>query len=134
MAIVERGGDFLASFKASASLSVIAATVYCSASGTVAAITTLTQYPIGVVHDKSKGGAGTSVLINLFKPTRRAKAGGTVTAATKVRLNTGTATWIDLAGGTNTAIGPYAIAITGATTANALFEMYPDVSPALSLA
>jgi hypothetical protein len=119
MSNVTRGGEFLATFKAGATLSTLYKPVYVSASGTVAEINTTTNFPIGMVAEKSTGGAGSAVGINLFTPTKKSIALGTVTAGARVSLNNGGG-YVDATTGTVVA----GIAVTGAST-NETFELYP---------
>jgi hypothetical protein len=131
MANVERGNPFFASLKAAATLSTKYALVYLSASGTVAQVNTATNIPIGTVEDTSSGGAGTSVLINLFSPTRRALAGGTVTAGSRVSIATGTAYIIDAATAVASVIG---VAVTSASIAGETVEFIPaSILPAATI-
>jgi hypothetical protein len=126
MANVARGGANVATFKASATLTTLYEPVYISASGTVAAVNTVTNVAIGTVEQKSKAGAGSSVDINLFQPTRMALAGGTVTAGGKVTFSTGTSRIIDAV--TNGA-APIGIAVVGASTASETVEYIPSIAP-----
>jgi len=120
MANVSRGGEFLATFKASATLSTLYKPVYISASGTVAEIATVTSFPIGTVAEKSTGGAGSAVGINLFAPTKRSLALGVVTAGARVMLSNGGG-YVDATTGTAVA----GIAVTGAGFSGETFELYP---------
>jgi len=127
--IVERGPSFYATFDAAASLSTIGESVYISADNTVAVVNTNTNYAIGTVGQKSSGGEGSSVGINLFLPTRKAIAGGTVTAGGRVMQQASTAKFVDLAG-TLTSVHASGIAITGAGTDGELFEFIPQIGVA----
>jgi len=124
MAIVQRGGSFRGTFKAAASLSVLYQAVYISAANTVAAVTTQTNYAIGVVAQKSTGGAGTAVGIDMFLPSRHGLAGGTVTAGLRLMQATGTANFINAAG-TLTGAPVCGIAVTTASDSGEEIEFIP---------
>lgn len=119
---VSRGGEFLATFKSAAALdtsTTLDSLVYISAADTVALVTTLTNIGIGVARQTGPS----STVVNLFIPTRRGIAGGTVTAGGKIIQQTGTAKIIDAAGTitSNPIIGH---AVT-AGSANAIIEWIP---------
>jgi hypothetical protein len=120
MANVARGGEFLATFKANATLSTLYKPVYVSASGTVAEIATVTSFPIGTVAEKSTGGAGSAVSINLFRPTQRSIAYGAITAGARVMLSN-SGGYVDATTGTVVA----GIAVTGTGVSGETFELYP---------
>jgi len=122
MANVARGGSFNATFKAAATLATLYQPVYISAADTVAAVNTVTNIAVGVVAQKSKGGANTSVDINLFTPTRIAWAGGAVTAGLRVAFTTGTSLLVNAATGTG---APCGVAVTTAATASETVEYIP---------
>jgi len=125
----EKGPSMYATFEAAATLATLYESVYVSASNTVAVVNTNTQYAIGTVAEKSTGGAGSSVGINLFMPTRKAIAGAAVTAGARIMPQTSTARYIDLAG-TLTAVHASGIAITGTGVAGEVFEFIPQIGVA----
>lgn len=129
MAIVTRGGNFRGTFKAAATLSTLYQAVYISAADTVAAVTTQTNYAIGTVAQKSTGGAGTAVGIDMFLPSRKGLANGTVTAGNRIMQATGTANFVNAAG-TLTAVPVYGIAVTTAASAGEEFEFIPVIGAA----
>ena len=119
---VSRGGDFLATFKAAATMSVLFEQVYISAEDTVAVCETGTRVPIGTVADKSTGGAGSSVLINLFTPSRKGIARGVIAAGNTIMNAASTTGYIVATTLAGCVVG---VAVTDASVTAEIFEFIP---------
>nr|AKH46002.1 hypothetical protein [uncultured marine virus] len=124
---VSRGPRFDVTFKAAATLSTLHEQVYISAEDTVAAVTTHTQIAIGSVLDQSTGGAGSSVLIGLFNPSRIGIARGVIASGAKIGGASTTSGYITAVTNGVTAIG---LAISATSVTGELFEFVPIAIPA----
>ena len=132
MGQVNRGGDFMATFQAAASLSVLYEDVNISAADTVNLVATFGAYPIGTVAEVSSGGANSSVLINMFTPTRLGIARGIIGGGGLISHASTTSGYIATA--TNGASLPIGIAVSAASVTGEIFEFIPWMTPGLTLA
>jgi len=129
--IVSRGGDFLATFKAAATLATLYEDVYLNSSGQVAACATITNIPIGVVYDKSDAGANSAVLINLFTPTRKGIARGVIASGDQVGRASTTSGFIACL---TAGVQPIGVAVSDASATGEYFEFIAGVIPAPTIA
>ena len=121
-----RGGEFYATFQAAASLTVLNVPVYISASNTVNVMPAAVgkNIPIGTVAEKSTGGAGTPVTVNLFWPTKKGIGGAAITAGDLLTFQSGTGYMITAAG-TLTGVPIVGQAVVGCVGSGSPFEYFP---------
>lgn len=122
---VARGGRFLVTLKANATITTSQIGVPCEIVGNsqVRAVLSNGALAIGVFADGSGGGTNSSVLVDLFSPTKVGKATGAINAGDKVCIASGGAGFSAVA---NTAtLQPLGVAVTAASLSGQLFEFVP---------
>lgn len=125
-AVVSRGGNFQVTLKAAATYTSTNkhVPVYLSAAGQITACSTLTNRPvIGTLADASAGGAGSSVLVNLFSPTHVGKATDAITAGAWIGVASAASGFVTYNTGTN--LAPCGFAISSTSLTSELFEFIP---------